>query len=336
MSELSRRLELYEKIQNKRSSKIIAFVNGDRPQWETQLSRDFADIAVEHLDLFDKTEKISVILYTNGGDTLAAWRLVHLLRQFCKTLEVLVPLKALSAGTLMALGADVIVMTKQASLGPIDPSVNTPLNPIIPGGPSGARVSVSVEAIKGYLEIATKELDIKDDSALAGILTSLSGNIHPLVLGQVFRSRAQIQFLARRLLKNQVSNKDKIEEIIAFLCSESGSHDYTIDRREARDLGLTIETPDEELYSLLRDVHHSFRRELEISEPFDVEMLLGTSASASYSVRRCLIESIQGGGHVFVSQGVLTRQTMPSPLPGSVPMPGISDTRQFEGWKKVS
>ncbi len=41
--------------------------------------------------------------------------------------------------------------------------------------------------------------------------------------------------------------------IVQFLVSESGSHDYTINRREARDqLGLKIEKPDDTLYSKIK------------------------------------------------------------------------------------
>lgn len=188
MTDFAARKERYRAIGKKRDSVVLALVNGDRPAWETQLSREFPDLAVDHLDEFPTTHTISLILHTNGGDTLAAWRLVHLLRQFCEKLEVLVPLKALSAGTLICLGADLIVMTKQASLGPIDPSVTTPLNPIVLGAPPSVRAPVSVEAIKGYLEIATEELGIKDDAAMASIFTALSQQVHPIVLGQVFRA----------------------------------------------------------------------------------------------------------------------------------------------------
>jgi len=57
-------------------------------------------------------------------------------------------MKALSAGTLIFIGADTLVMTKQAALGPIDPSVNNPLNPQVTMGnqPMGV-VPVSVEAV---------------------------------------------------------------------------------------------------------------------------------------------------------------------------------------------
>jgi hypothetical protein len=45
----------------------------------------------------------------NGGETLAAWRLVNLLRIYCDELEILIPMKALSAGTLICIGADKLV-----------------------------------------------------------------------------------------------------------------------------------------------------------------------------------------------------------------------------------
>jgi ClpP class serine protease len=73
-------------------------------------------------------QQAQLYLYTRGGNTLAAWTLVNLIRNFCKDFEVIVPFNCHSAGTLISLGANRIVMTKQATLGPIDPSVNGPLN----------------------------------------------------------------------------------------------------------------------------------------------------------------------------------------------------------------
>ena len=36
--------------------------------------------------------------------------------------------------------------------------------------------------------------------------------------------------LARRLIVNQVTDMNKVEEVVKFLTSQSGSHDYTISR----------------------------------------------------------------------------------------------------------
>lgn len=119
----SDRKKFYEKIERERNSKVIAYVTGDRPGMEAQIGADAPDIFLEHLDAIGKVEKISLVLYTCGGNTLAAWNIVNLFREFCDKLEIIVPNKCRSSGTLMALGANSIIMTKQATLGPIDPSI---------------------------------------------------------------------------------------------------------------------------------------------------------------------------------------------------------------------
>ena len=327
------RLELYSEIERKRNSKLLVFVTGDRPGWETQIANDATDYFIDHLDTIGVVPKISLLLYTNGGNTLAGWNIVNLIRQFCDEFEILVPAKARSTGTLMCLGANKVIMTKQATLGPIDPSVNTALNPEIPGAGPQARMPVSVEAIKGFLELAKHELSIKDDIALSSIFNVLADKVHPLVLGEVYRAIGQIQMLAEKLLINQVTDPDKTKKIIQFLCSESGSHDYTINRREASQvLGLNVEKPDEELYGLMRDTHNSIRDELEMRSPYDPNTYIGTEQDKAYSMRRVIIESISGGTDAFVSEGILSKHII-QPMPNLPPQQVINDQRLFEGWK---
>jgi len=233
------------------------------------------DLFVEHLDSIGVVPRISLLLQTNGGNTSAAWRIINLLHTFCNELEVIIPLKALSAGTLMSLGADKIVMTKQAALGPIDPSLDHPLNPTVQMQPGiVGRVPVSVEAVNGYLDFARNDLKMGEE-AMGQLLTNLASQVHPLVLGQIFRSRAQIRFLAKKLLPRQVRDPAKIDEIIAFLCADSGSHDYTINRREARELGLTIENPSEAEYKTIRSIQKSFSEEMNLLTPFDPNSTVG-------------------------------------------------------------
>src|SRR5690606_22626865 len=96
--------------------------------------------------------------------------------------------------------------------------------------------------------------------------------------------------------------------VISFLCSESGSHDYSIYRKEAKDeLGLAVETPNEELYALIKNIYDDVAGELQLTEPFDPKVLLAGQQSATYHVPRVLIESINGGTHCYSTQGVVTR-----------------------------
>ena len=126
------RVELYKKLEKQLKSHVLVYVTGDRPGFETQIAGDTIDLFIEQLDKIGIVKKISLYLYTRGGDTAAAWNIINLLRQYCDELQVIVPHKAHSAGTIISLGANSIIMTKQATLGPIDPSLNTPLNPRMP------------------------------------------------------------------------------------------------------------------------------------------------------------------------------------------------------------
>lgn len=333
------RLENYRKLEKLRNSKLLVYITGDRPGMETQIHPEILDYFVDHLDPLGKVEKISLLLYTRGGNTLAAWSLVNLIRQFCKEFEVIIPSKAQSSGTLISIGANTVVMTKQATLGPIDPSLNGPLNPQNPQVPQNpaARIPVSVESIKGYFELAKEDLKIENEQELTKVLLSLSEKVHPLVLGDVYRSRTQIQMLAKKLLSKQIKDKDRIEEIILFLTSDSGSHDYTIYRDEARDeLGLNIEKPNDELYSIIKETFDDIKAELEFMTPYDPNLILGANQLANYSCRRILIESIDGGTDVFVSEGNIVKQQQA--IPQQPPLPPlqrtiIDDNRTFEGWK---
>ncbi len=304
----AQRKELYKELEAARGSKVITYVTGDRQGLGTQIASEVFDLFANQLDEIGDTHKISLFIYTNGGDTLAAWSIVNLLRQFCKELEVIIPSKCLSAGTLMSLGANNIVMTKQATLGPIDPSVNGPLNPQVFLNGQPQPWAVSVEEIKGYIAVAQEEFGIKDGAALAQILHSLSEKVHPLVLGRVYRAKSQIQMLAKKLLVNQVTDDANSDAIISFLCSESGSHDYTINRTEAiNDLGLKVEKPDDALYQLIKKIYDDIRSELQLGQPFDFNAILGPSDAAQYTAVRVLLEATNTFSYQYRTTGQLNR-----------------------------
>lgn len=327
----SDRLPLYEEIEKLRSSKVLLYVTGDRQNLETQIHSEVGDFFADHLDTFSLPKKISLILYSRGGNTLAGWMLVNMIRLFCDEFEVIIPSKAHSTATLICLGADNIVMTKQATLGPIDPSVNTPLNPQVPGGSPLSRLSISVEAVAGYFDLAKNLMGIKEEENLTKVFLKLADQMHPVALGDVYRARTQIKMLAEKLLNQHIGDDEAKKKIISVLCSESGSHDYTINRREAKkDLGLSIEKPDDNFYNIIKAIHSDIRHELLLNNEFDPEVELGTDDSKQYSATRALVESISGGSHKFITAGALTQVQVPGP---SGPNTFVDFQKSFEGWK---
>lgn len=321
----------YEKIERERNSKVIAYVTSDRSNMGAQIAADVPDVLLEHLDAMGKVDKISLILYTLGGNTLAAWNIVNLLREFCNELEIIVPNKCRSAGTLMSLGANTIIMTKQATLGPIDPSITQAMSPMIPNSNPPQKLPVSVESVKGYFQLLKKEFGVTDRKGLSAAYIKLSEYIHPLVLGDVYRTQRQIQMLAEKLLKMGNYSGPTIKNIVSFLCSDSGSHDYTISRTEAKNLGLHIESPNQELYNELKAWYHDICAELLLKEEYNPVKEIGTNPQKAYAFKRALIESVNYQQDAFISEGTLKRNITVNANGTQQTM--ISDDRSFEGWR---
>src|SRR3989344_3722653 len=83
--------DLLEKLEAERGSRLISYLTGDRKPFTTQVASDVIHLFQQHLEAIGTQPKISLLLYTRGGDMITPLRLVKLLREYCKKLEVLVP-----------------------------------------------------------------------------------------------------------------------------------------------------------------------------------------------------------------------------------------------------
>ena len=168
---------------------------------------------------------------------------------------------------------------------------------------------IRTKAINGFIAFAKKEIGLESEEAGVAILSALTGKVHPLVLGQVYRSRTQIRMIGQRLIKGHLTEEAKVKKVLDFLCSESGSHDFAIYRQEARDgLGLKIETPTDPEYALIRDLHKSFSTEMRLGEPLNPEVELAGKPTTKYVYLRAIIESSAGGSDQYKSEGTYARQ----------------------------
>ena len=87
------------------------------------------------------TDKIDLLIETNGGETDATEKICSLLRNRTSDLRVFVPRKAKSNGTVIAMAGKVIVMGMESELGPIDPSMmNIPVEFILNAPPGAVNV----------------------------------------------------------------------------------------------------------------------------------------------------------------------------------------------------
>lgn len=335
------RVSLIQQIENVTESRILCYVTGDRRGLETRIANDVPALIHDHLRDIRSVSKLNLFIYTAGGDALAGWGIVSLLREFCKSLGVIVPYRALSCGTLISLGADEVIMAKGAHLSPIDPSLASPYNPPAPGQMLGGAVQllpVSVEDVMGYLKLAREEAGIKGDDGLTKVIGILSEKIHPLALGAVYRSREQIAFLARKLLASHEKSKSKIGRIVNTLTRELPSHEYLITREQAKELGIPIVQPPEQLEQLIWQLYKEYENWLELNKPYNPEEILGPNPSTVATFDRAVIESLKSNGelrtHVFRTEREITRVQGTQP---GVPFPviGIQERNTTERWLEI-
>jgi hypothetical protein len=189
--------------------------------------------------------------------------------------------------------------------------------------------TVSIETVTGVGETAIPASSINQPiftklNAIAILLLSCTPASGSVIASNV----SQIKMLAEKLLINQVSEQSRIQEIISFLCSDSGSHDYTIKRREARDhLGLNIITPSEEQYAIIKKIYDDINDELKFDAPFDLSLLLGGNleGASRYEIRKGLLESINGGSYCYINEGIVIADATGRNVQESYTL--------FEGWK---
>jgi hypothetical protein len=313
------RISLIKKIEAQRHSRVIVYITGDRPGLETKIATDIFPLFHKHLMDIGDQERLDLFIYSNGGLTNAGYGLVNLFRQFCEKFNVIIPFKALSCATLISLGADEIVMTKLAQLGPIDPSLEHPLGPKIdlPGQPPRI-MQISVEDVHAFLQLA-KESDLRDETSMRLVFQILASSVHPLALGSVKRSKEQIGFLANELMSHHYTDKEHVKKVVKDLVTGRFSHDYIIGRKEAKEtLHLNVIEPDIALTKDIVDLFMEYNKLLLLDTPYNIEAELGKNDKVEVKLNRGIIES-EKFTHVFRTVREVRRIQTPQPgLPSPV------------------
>ncbi len=321
------RKALIRRIEEARGSRVICYLTSDRQNADASISKDVIPIFFEHLRAMGRTQAIDVFIFTGGGDTLAAFGLSRLIREFAPRVGVLIPFRCHSAGTLLALSGNEVVMTPGATLTPIDPSIVGPLNPAIEVAPGQQRqlVPLSVETVAGFRDLVTKDWSIKGKDALSAAFKLLGDRVHPLALGDVYRARQQIETLARKLLQGHRNDEKNIARIVRTLTRELGSHDYPISRQEARELlGPQLAAPNETIEGLVWDLFKDYTLEMELNQPYDVNLALraarvaGNAGPVNVLQRLAIIETT-AAGDIAEREFVVNELQISSVLPPGMP-----------------
>ncbi|MEZ4925558.1 MAG: ATP-dependent Clp protease proteolytic subunit [Saprospiraceae bacterium] len=181
---------------------------------------------------------LTLILHTPGGVTNATETIVSYLRSKFSDIEVVVPTFAMSAGTMISLAADKIIMGRQSQLGPIDPQM-----------PAGGRI-VSAIAILDQFERAKKE--ISEDREQAHLWAPILPSLGPALLQEAqnaidYSEQIVADWLEKYMFKNHKDPKKKALAVAKHFSRGSEdehrkkSHGRRIDSNEAKSQKLNIE-----------------------------------------------------------------------------------------------
>jgi ClpP class serine protease len=162
------------------------------------------------IQMTDDDVALDIVLHTPGGLVLAALQIARAIHEHKAKTTVFVPHYAMSGGTLIALAADEIVMSRHAVLGPIDPQL----------GQSPAASLIKV--------IEQKPIARIDDQTL--------------VMADVGRKAiAQLKQSAGDILKKRLP-VEKAEALAEKLSTGTWTHDFPLFATTAKELGLPIST----------------------------------------------------------------------------------------------
>jgi len=325
-------MKLISAIEAARGSTVIVYVAADRQGLEINIATDVFPILHRHLAKAGYQNQIDLFLYGTSGLPMAGYALVNFFREFCGRFNVIIPFKAYSTATLIALGADELVMSEMGQLSPIDPSVQHPLSPKVPLQNQLVQdVPVNVEDVDGFLSFAKNELGLGGEESMQKVLDALSSSVNPLVLGAMYRSREQTTFLAAQLLKEHTDDDELIDRAVSVLTRNRFSHEYIISRKEAKEgLGLNVVEPDAQLASLIVSLWEQYVEITEIDKPYNPETILEREFVKVSNFDRGIIES-KNLTHVFRTQKEVERSELSMP---PSPLPQIAYREQIlgEGW----
>lgn len=316
------RLKLIQGLEKKRGSKIICYVNSDRPAdspipgINTQLSSEAQIFFLDHLRSINKQKQIDLFLYTRGGETDSVWPLVSTVREYCKKFNILVPFRAHSAGTLICFGADNIVMAKSGELGPIDPTTGNQFNPRVNDqDPNSPQLGISVEDVVSYIALAKEEkVGIKGEQQVLEVFKELTKRIHPLALGNVQRIYSQIRLLARNLLQLHLDGKTdegKINDIVCSFTEKFYTHAHSISRKQAVQFmgDEIIKNADDEEENLMWQLWEDYAKELELRDRFNLKGFMGNNTEKTMdNIKGGFIESTELQ-HTYLTNVKITQNT---------------------------
>ncbi len=221
---------------------------------------------LKSIDLSKYPGTLDLMMNSPGGSPTAAEKIVLTCRVYSDSFRVIVPQTAMSAATMIAMGADKILMTATSELGPIDPQM-------IQNLPNGQQIMRSAKAfIDAYLDLVNMtQAAIRNKQPPQPFLQLLNTKIDPPWIQECLKARQlaekiAAEFLSRWMLRDKTD--DEVQETVQRFVKEGdqGSHGRAIRAEKAKDFGLAgveVVRADDDLWMPIWELHERCQRHVQ-------------------------------------------------------------------------
>ena len=240
------------------------------------INRTSGDALIQQCRHRKRRKKLVFMLATFGGDATAAYKVGRAFQEFYKDeFNVFIPTICKSAGTILAIAANELIMSEFAELGPIDVQLRDPMevgeitSGLTPIQAFDNLLARSEDLFRQqflrlrfdrYLTFSTKLAAEIATELTVGLLKPMLEQLDPIRLADVERSLAISCDYAERLSQSNGKSNLKDGAIVKLLVGYP-SHGFMIDRKEAgNDLFKSVNPPNEALLTIaeLADPFMSF------------------------------------------------------------------------------
>lgn len=192
------------------------------------------------------------IIHSPGGDGNVAAQIIEYVRKkyIGKKITAVVPHKAMSAATMICMGCDEILMTKLASLGPIDPQF----------------FGIPASAILAEKEEAMRDIVNNPDAALFWNKKheSLPPGIYQICKDATAYAQEVVErWLATYMFANDKNNKHKSKQLAKWLADgnkhKSHGRPFTFELLKEKQFNVHEVEDDDVQQNLIMGIFHAFR-----------------------------------------------------------------------------
>jgi len=207
------------------------------------------------IDLSKYPGTLDLMMNSPGGSPTTAEKIILTCRSYTESFRAIVPQSAMSAATLIAMGADSILMTETAEVGPIDPQMRmqTPQGPI--SRPAAAWVDAYLDLVNKMQQAIVGK---QPHHPFAEMLRKLDPSwIQVCLKARQLAEKIALDYLHKYMLEGK--SEDEVRDVVKNFLTEGEefSHGRAIRAEKAKAYGLNVETieKDSRLWEAITTLH---------------------------------------------------------------------------------